>query len=258
QERKARVEAERKARELELARQEKETGQKQPTLQGVKFVKGEAGTGQPHVLFPQLHFRTENLFALGSPIGLFLIVRGVEKLGPEYRLPHCRQMFNIFHPFDPVAYRLEPLICDTPPEKPVLMPHHKGRKRFHLELYETVEHVGASMKHYVVEGMRNMWQQLNELARSHRSGDQPLQITGEEPDTPTIVEAEQGVVGEKEVGRLNLGRRVDYVLQEKPIEKLNQYLFALSSHLSYWRSEDTALFILKEVYEEMNPELIKS
>ena len=53
------------------------------------------------------------------------------------------------------------------------------------ELYETVEHVGASMKHYVVEGMRNMWQQLNELARSHRSGDQPLQITGEEPDTPT-------------------------------------------------------------------------
>ena len=42
------------------------------------------------------------------------------------------------------------------------------------------------------------------------------------------------MVGEKEVGRLNLGRRVDYVLQEKPIEKLNQYLFALSSHLSYW------------------------
>ena len=39
---------------------------------------------------------------------------------------------------------------------------------------------------------------------------------------------------EEEVGRLNGGRRVDYVLQEKPIEKLNEYLFALSSHLSYW------------------------
>ena len=84
------------------------------------------------------------------------------------------------------------------------MPHHKGRKRFHLgmppppppppslfthcvrtELYETVENVGASMKHYVVEGMRNMWQQLNELARSHRSpGDQPP-LPQEEPDTPT-------------------------------------------------------------------------
>ena len=117
------------------------------------------------------------------------------------------------------------------------------------ELYETVEHVGASMKQYVVEGMRNMWQQLNELARSHRSGDQPPQLAREEPDTPTgkphpfirphhvmpggaIVETE--MVVEREVGCLNLGRRVDYVLQEKPIEKLNQYLFALSSHLSYW------------------------
>lgn len=39
---------------------------------------------------------------------------------------------------------------------------------------------------------------------------------------------------EPEVGQLNVGRRIDYVLQEKPIEKLNQYLFALSSHLSYW------------------------
>ncbi len=35
-------------------------------------------------------------------------------------------------------------------------------------------------------------------------------------------------------GAMNEGRRVDHVLQEKPIEKLNEYLFALSSHLCYW------------------------
>lgn len=52
-----------------------------------------------------------------------------------------------------------------------------------VELYETVEQVGASMKQYVVEGMRNMWQQLNELARSHRGTEQ--QPSREEPDTPT-------------------------------------------------------------------------
>ena len=69
------MEAERKAREQEEARQQQEASQRQTRLEGVKFVKGEAGTGQPHVLFPQLHFETENLFALGSPIGLFLIVR---------------------------------------------------------------------------------------------------------------------------------------------------------------------------------------
>lgn len=39
------------------------------------------------------------------------------------------------------------------------------------------------MKQYVVEGMRNMWQQLNELARSHRGTEQLA--PREELDTPT-------------------------------------------------------------------------
>ena len=36
------------------------------------------------------------------------------------------------------------------------------------------------------------------------------------------------------IGRLNRGQRFDFVLQEKPIEILNEYLFALSSHVCYW------------------------
>lgn len=36
------------------------------------------------------------------------------------------------------------------------------------------------------------------------------------------------------VGRLNGGNRIDYVLQEKPIESFNEYLFALQGHLCYW------------------------
>jgi len=39
---------------------------------------------------------------------------------------------------------------------------------------------------------------------------------------------------EIKIGKLNEGNRIDCVLQEKPIEKLNEYLFALSSHLCYW------------------------
>ena len=40
--------------------------------------------------------------------------------------------------------------------------------------------------------------------------------------------------GEVEVGMLNQGRRIDFVLQEAPFESFNDYLFALSSHLVYW------------------------
>ena len=34
--------------------------------------------------------------------------------------------------------------------------------------------------------------------------------------------------------QLSGGKRVDHVLQEKVIEKLNEYLFAFGSHLCYW------------------------
>lgn len=51
------------------------------------------------------------------------------------------------------------------------------------------------------------------------------------------------------VGKLNGGNRIDYVLQEKPIESFNEYLFALQGHLCYWESEDTVLLVLKEIYQ---------
>lgn len=36
------------------------------------------------------------------------------------------------------------------------------------------------------------------------------------------------------VGNLNEGRRIDYVLQEKPYESFNEYIFALQAHVTYW------------------------
>lgn len=49
-------------------------------------------------------------------------------------------------------------------------------------------------------------------------------------ETPVEVKEELPI----NVGMLNGGQRIDYVLQEKPIESFNEYLFALQSHLCYW------------------------
>lgn len=62
-----------------------------------------------------LPFQTENFFSLGSPLGVFLAMRGVRPAGTgtqEHILPKhlCKNLFNIFHPSDPIAYRIEPLI----------------------------------------------------------------------------------------------------------------------------------------------------
>lgn len=53
-------------------------------------------------------------------------------------------------------------------------------------------------------------------------------------DTENSVSADQTEQPEIKVGMLNGGRRIDYVLQEKPIESFNEYLFAIQSHLCYW------------------------
>ncbi|XP_016315410.1 phospholipase DDHD1-like [Sinocyclocheilus anshuiensis] len=65
--------------------------------------------------FPALKFKVENFFCMGSPLAVFLALRGVRpgtNGTQDHFLPKsiCQRLFNIFHPTDPVAYRLEPLI----------------------------------------------------------------------------------------------------------------------------------------------------
>ncbi|KAG8517366.1 SEC23-interacting protein [Galemys pyrenaicus] len=209
----------------------------------------EVGTGQVSVVYSSLDFEPEIFFALGSPIGMFLTVRGVDRIEENYRLPTCKGFFNIYHPLDPVAYRLEPMIVPDLDLKPVLIPHHKGRKRLHLELKESLSRMGSDLKQGFISSLKSAWQTLNEFARAHTSSAQ-LQEELEkvanqikEEEEKQVVEAEKIVESPDfpkdedylgKVGMLNGGRRIDYVLQEKPIESFNEYLFALQSHLCYW------------------------
>ncbi|KAM3603425.1 uncharacterized protein V6R79_022048 [Siganus canaliculatus] len=67
------------------------------------------------VSVPALKFKVENFFCMGSPLAVFLALRGIRPGNngvQDHILPTsiCKRLFNIFHPTDPVAYRLEPLI----------------------------------------------------------------------------------------------------------------------------------------------------
>lgn len=48
--------------------------------------------------YPQLDYKPTIFFAFGSPIGMFLTVRGVKRIDPNYSLPTCKGFFNIYHP----------------------------------------------------------------------------------------------------------------------------------------------------------------
>ncbi|CAJ0957590.1 unnamed protein product, partial [Mesorhabditis belari] len=59
----------------------------------------------------QLNFKVKNLFAVGSPLAVFLVMRGAEQktVLPDKNV--VGRIYNLFHPYDPVAYRLEPLFA---------------------------------------------------------------------------------------------------------------------------------------------------
>jgi DDHD domain len=66
-------------------------------------VKESHGT----ITYPKLNFTPSFLFMVGSPLGAVLIQRGQEL--KEYNLPSTK-CFNLFNLYDPLAYRLEPLL----------------------------------------------------------------------------------------------------------------------------------------------------
>ncbi|ORY07856.1 DDHD-domain-containing protein [Basidiobolus meristosporus CBS 931.73] len=57
---------------------------------------------------PKLKFSPRHLFTLGSPIGAVMVQRSQEYEG--YKVPKDCTFHNIFDPYDPIAYRIEPLI----------------------------------------------------------------------------------------------------------------------------------------------------
>uniref|UniRef100_A0A182W2W5 DDHD domain-containing protein n=1 Tax=Anopheles minimus TaxID=112268 RepID=A0A182W2W5_9DIPT len=234
--------------------------------QQINYEVGPAGTGQPYITYPQLMFQPKMFFALGSPIGMFVTIRGIDALGLDFKLPTCDGFFNIFHPYDPVAYRIEALVNpELSTLAPVLIPHHKGRKRMHLELKETVLRVGNDLRQRVTDVFRNTLDTVYALTAMgsrpdskaiEKEVDKVLQdqlkfeTTGSTSNLSGTSDIDSGETT-LPLGKLNQSRRVDYVLQEAPFEFINEYLFALTSHVCYWDSEDTMLFLMKEIYTSL-------
>lgn len=47
-------------------------------------------------------FQVRNMFCVGSPLAVFLIMRGSTTFVPE--TDSLKRIYNIFHPYDPVVY----------------------------------------------------------------------------------------------------------------------------------------------------------
>ncbi|KAL1101046.1 hypothetical protein V6Z11_D05G271300 [Gossypium hirsutum] len=208
----------------------------------------------PYIRYTKLEFKVDTFFAVGSPLGVFLALRNIRiglGKGQDYwdeeniseEMPACRQMLNIFHPYDPVAYRIEPLVCkEHITKRPVIIPYHKGGRRLHIGFQEFTEDLAARSQG-VMDRLSFIRAKVLTVCQSRNTDD----LEGPK----NMEEKEERSYGSQMIERLTGSEegRIDHMLQDKTFE--HPYLQAIGAHTNYWRDYDTALFILKHLYRDI-------
>ncbi|EWM26478.1 triglyceride lipase [Nannochloropsis gaditana] len=226
-----------------------------------------------NITFPQLDFSVDLFMTLGSPVGMFLCVREQE-LSVSFRFPTAKRFFNVFHPFDPVAYRLEPLLQSTLARlPPALVPHHGGPgcKTFVTKAREQKRLVTGSLSALslsVSAGAKTLLGSLSSLTAAKPAiaagGHQEMLSLRKSASSSSVIDSsyatdgkprsldddELHAEGKPDVSalKINSGQRVDYALQELVSEQINEYVSSIASHSCYFASPDVAYFITQLVY----------
>jgi hypothetical protein len=194
------------------------------------------------ISYPQLDFEVDNAFMLGSPIPVFLMIRNQRNpLSTDHVLRGCPRVFNIFHPYDPVSYRIEPLIDPRNADiEPKIMTHWNGGFRFQ---YQT-KRLWEKLVDQTLHAQESVFSRLESGIVALGLLDSAYDDEEEDGDEETAAsQASFRVV----TGQLNGGRRIDYMLQEKEIDRANEYVAALAAHSCYWLEKDLSLFIARQI-----------
>lgn len=188
--------------------------------------------------------------------GAFFNVRSKGRSFPsDFTLPTCEHMYNVFHPHDPVAYRLEPLFDpDLAQKEPFLIDHitgmtlHNRVKKFGAEVAQGIDTImnpgswfSSSSKGLAdsdTDGVFASWFRSPDSAGVAKAAPS-LGNVGKKPS----VHAWSSLDGELEGVSVNKGKRVDYVLQETTLEVANQYMSALFAHSSYFDNKDFLQYV---------------
>lgn len=212
---------------------------------------------------------------LGSPLGLFLTLRGAHPVFDELRVAAVQEaqekavevaeakadcadteetsvslplaspftlpsgaIYNIFHPSDPVAYRIEPLLLsqetkDTELPSPLYLVKEGQSVRLHVKALQVGDTIRRSL-----------------LAQSNNWSSMISQVTEQLVLSSAAAEAEEARHKSKVSLRpgpvmFPLGgrsERVDFQLQPGVID--NQYLSAVMAHSTYFENADVLEFLL--------------
>ncbi|XP_031549781.1 membrane-associated phosphatidylinositol transfer protein 2-like [Actinia tenebrosa] len=194
-------------------------------------------------------FEVSKFFAFGSPIGLVLGSRKFIQ-GEDYKFlpprPACTQFYNLFHPFDPSASRIEPLIIQQFGQIPsVSVPryHHfplgDGQSHFVKNTIGAFPDIFSNQKAsprlspHGIPGRPGITRHDSNMSTSSVSSLDSLY------ERPFEMDSGYAWWGNK---------RLDYALYCP--EGLQQFPTAVLSplfHVSYWESSDVAAFVVRQI-----------
>lgn len=212
-----------------------------------------------------LDFEVENLFCVGSPVGMFKLLEQKNirprsddgeatdptDISEDVISPKCKNLYNIFHPCDPVSYRMEPLV------NPEFSHYKEEGIPFALQGFNTqvqnLSQLGDDFQEKISQALS--WfksdssapksiEQKASLENALRDVLSTLTSTGTEKAKKTSVEI-MPQEHLQELLKLNRSGRIDYCL---PMGVFSiAIVSAISAHVSYFEDEETAGFLMKEI-----------
>jgi len=196
---------------------------------------------------------------LGSPLGMFLSLRGAQPLFNDMRLKSLSDkgstteendnypsspfslpsgsVYNIFHASDPVAYRIEPLLLppETPqseiPSPPFLVPGSTG-----LRLHVRAKQLGDNLLKTVTGIFQGQMETLPNTLTTNLESRQKDKESNNHVLNKVKPKLYNFALGGK-------SSRVDFQLQPSIVE--NEYLSAISAHASYFFNDDMLEFLIE-------------
>ncbi|KAG2235931.1 hypothetical protein INT48_004261 [Thamnidium elegans] len=197
----------------------------------------------PDISVPQLQFKIRYVFTCGSPIDYI-----------QYRPPLRTRVYNIFHPFDPLGYRLEPMINSDYILEPVQIHRLKRLPKIpNLGIRSSI--AGAkpllqSIWQYVSSSVTSNIQEVR-MGTKRKEGDNDdiTPIHKRRKLTHDVSVTLGGIQGKDGLSY----PRTDYVLSENMIDAYaSEWIIALKSHFRYWANRDLALHMIKVFLSDEN------
>ncbi|KAL1463481.1 hypothetical protein WDU94_015229 [Cyamophila willieti] len=198
----------------------------------------------------RLDFHLENLFCMGSPLAVFLALRVPRGHHGNHLFPPslCSRLYNMFHPSDPIAYRLEPLVVKTYKNIAPVLIHSYSASSKSLYCDIPLEFITTSPSEpqptpdpsEPAPGSKQdkawkLWNFVKPAVPGSKTSSSQAQ-----PESPYE----------------GLEHRLDYVLRDRYGGSKGNYISAMTSHTGYWNNYDVAYFVVTRLFPDL--ELIQT